>query len=78
MVDERHTISQREFMALDDDAAAVLITSRFHALRALGCDAEAAVVIAVHPEIDMEEAYDLVRSGVDAPTLVRILLEESA
>ena len=78
MVEERRTISQQEFMALDQDAAAILITSRFHALGALGCDTEAAVVIAVHPEIDMEEASDLVRSGLDAPTVVRILLEKRA
>ena len=78
MVEERRTISQQEFMALEDEAAAVLITSRFHALSALGCDAETAVVIAVHPEIDMEEATDLIRSGVQAPTVVRILLEQGA
>ncbi|HEX2112588.1 MAG TPA: hypothetical protein VHF67_13665 [Gaiellaceae bacterium] len=73
MADSNLTLSQEEFLALDGDAAAGLVASRFHALRELGCDAEAAVVVAVHPEIDVAEAFDLIRRGCDARAVLQIL-----
>ena len=41
---------------------------------AVGCDAEAAVILAVHPEIAVAEACDLIRGGCDPRTAIRILL----
>jgi hypothetical protein len=67
-------ISPEEFLELDDDAAVRLIRSRFHAVCELGCDPEAAVVVAVHPEIRVEDASDLLCRGCDARTALRILL----
>jgi hypothetical protein len=74
VVDHNLKISPREFLELDDDAVVRLIGSRFHALCELGCDPEAAVVVAVHPEIRVADASDLVRRGCDVRTALRILL----
>lgn len=68
------TATRQEFLELDDEDAAALIAARYRALSALGCDAEAAVVVAVHPEIGVVEACDLIRRGCDPRTAVRILL----
>ena len=67
-------ISPQEFLELDDEAAVRLIRSRFHALCELGCDPEGAVVVAVHPEIRVEDASGLLRRGCDVRTALRILL----
>jgi hypothetical protein len=74
VVDINLKISQQEFLDLDDDAVVLVIGSRFHALCELGCDPEAAVVVAVHPEIRVEDASDLLLRGCDARTALRILL----
>ena len=72
-VDDELNISQHEYLALDDEKAALLINARYEALRALGCDAEAAVVVAVFPEIDIDAALELIEGGIDPPTVVRVL-----
>ncbi len=66
-------ISQEEFLALDGNDAASLIVRRFDALRELGCGAEAAVVVAVHPDISVSEAADMIQHGCDPRTVIRIL-----
>ncbi len=74
VVGDRHlSLSQNEFLALEPDAAALLVAERFHALRGLGCDAEAAVVVAVHVEISVSEAAHLIRSGCRPRTVLRVL-----
>jgi hypothetical protein len=73
MTDRNLKLSQEEFLALEVDVAATLIASRFDALRERGCDAEAAVVVAVHPEVSVAEAVELIRRGCDARMGVRIL-----
>ncbi len=74
MVERDTTISQQEFMAMPGDDAALLIGARFDELRERGCDAEAAVVLAVHPQINIEAATDLLELGCDPRTVLRILL----
>ena len=59
---------------LDGDQAALLIADRFHALQKLGCDTDASVVIAVHPEISILQALKLLDGGCDPRTVLRILL----
>ncbi len=73
-MDDLLTATRQEFLELDDEDAITLITARYQALDALGFDAEAAVILAVHPEIAVAEACDLIRRGCDAQTAVRILL----
>ena len=74
MIDNNLKSWPKELRELDDDAVVVLIHSRFHALCERGCDPEAAVVVAVHPEVGVEEASRLLRRGCDARTALRILL----
>ena len=73
MKDGHLEVSQDEFLALDGDDAASLIVRRFEALRDLGCDPEAAVVVAVHPEISVKDAAPLLQHGCDPRTVLRIL-----
>jgi hypothetical protein len=68
------TVTAEEFLALDDADATELIAARFRVLRDLGCNAESAVLLAVHPEVGVTEASDLIRRGCDPPTALRILL----
>jgi hypothetical protein len=68
------TVTADEFLALGDQDATTLIAARFHTLRHLGCDAESAVVLAVHPEVGLADAFDLIRRGCDTRTALRILL----
>lgn len=67
-------ISHDEFVALDDKAAALLIAARYEALRVRGCSAEAAVVVAVHPELNVDAAAELIRRGCSPRRVLRILL----
>jgi hypothetical protein len=73
LADNDLRLSQDEFLRLDGDDAAALIAARFDALRELGCDAEAAVVVAVRPEIGVAAAFDLIRRGCDARAAIHIL-----
>ena len=70
------TISKREFLAFDAEQAAHLIRRRYDAVRAAGCDAEAAVVVAVHPEVAIGDAVDLLRRGFAPRTALAILMGE--
>ncbi len=67
-------VSHDECLALDGRAAALLIAARYEALRVRGCNAEAAVVVAVHPEISVDAAAELIRRGCSPRMVVRILL----
>lgn len=73
MDDGNLELSQDEFLALDGNDAASLVVRRFEALRELGCDPEAAVVIAVYPDISVTDAAELLQDGCDPRTVVRIL-----
>jgi len=70
-VDDELRTSQDEFLALE---AEKVIAARYSAMRALGCDAEAAVVVAVYPEIAIEAAVELLECGYESGTVVGILL----
>jgi hypothetical protein len=66
-------LSQDEFLALDGNDAASLVVRRFEALRERGCEPEAAVVVAVHPDVSITDAAELLAEGCDPRTVVRIL-----
>ena len=70
----KRTISRQEFMALDADAVSHFVITRFDVLRANGCDAETAVVLAACHEIDVDAALELVEAGCDSRTVLHILL----
>lgn len=74
VADEKRVLTKEEFLAMDGEDAALLIANRYHALRARGCDAEGAVVTAVHPEIPVGDAASLLLCGCDPRTVLRILL----
>ncbi len=74
MDDRDLTIPWQDFLALDGEEAAVLVAARYDALRAADCDAEAAVIVAVHPDIEIADALALMRRGCAARTALRILL----
>ena len=67
-------VTQEEFLSMPGEDAALLVAARFETLRALGCSADAAVVVAFHPEITIDDALELIRSGCDGRTALRILL----
>ncbi len=66
-------ISPEKFESLEADDAAVLLRERFRGLLRLGHNVEAAVIIGVHPEVDVREATSLTLRGCPAETAVRIL-----
>ena len=74
MVNGDLRMSEQEFLALETADATRLIEIRFRALRACGCDGEAAALIAVHPEVSVTEAADLLERGCEPRTALRILL----
>jgi hypothetical protein len=67
-------ITRQSFEALDTETAARLLRARFTALTDAGCDIEDAVVIAVHPEVELGDALDLLRRGCPVKTALRILV----
>ena len=73
MVDCHFTVSERAFSKLHDDDAALLIASRFHALRDEGCESDAALMVAVHLEVSVPRAAALIRRGCSARTAVSLL-----
>ena len=73
MSDAILNMTEQEFLELDAEDATRLISARFHALCARGCEPEAAAVVAVRPEIGVADASDLIRRGCDARTALRIL-----
>jgi hypothetical protein len=74
MVNRDLRMSEQEFLALKTAEATRLIEVRFHALRACGCEGEAAALVAVHPEVSVREAADLLERGCKPRTALRILL----
>jgi len=68
------TLSTQDFLALDAEQAELLVHRRYDALQAAGCDAEAAVIVAWYPEVEVGEAVRLIRHGFDPRTVVAILL----
>ena len=74
MVELNVKLSHEQYLELDGEDAVLLIGARFDALRAIGCDTHAAVVVAVHPEISIAEAFDLLVHGCNPRTVLRILL----
>ena len=73
-MDDNLTVTPQEFLEFDYEDAHALMTARYHALEALGCDFEAAVIVALHPEVGVAEAYALIRRGCHPRTAIRILL----
>ena len=73
LLDGQLEISQEEFLTLAEDAAARLVAARFHALRAFGCDAEAAAYVAGQPDVSITDAADLLKRGCEARTALHIL-----
>ncbi|MDQ3858794.1 MAG: hypothetical protein M3327_10175 [Actinomycetota bacterium] len=71
------SISEDEFLALQGEEAEALIAARYHALRDVGCDAEAAVAIAATPGISVGKAADLLQRGCDSHTVLRLLLSRN-
>jgi hypothetical protein len=67
-------ITRTSFETLDVDGATALVRGRFAAASDAGCSTEDAIVIAVHPEIGLEDALRLLRRGCPARTVLRILL----
>ncbi len=73
MVNGDFRMSEQEFLALETADATRLIEVRFQALRARGCDGETAALIAVHPEVSVAEAGELLERGCEPRTALRIL-----
>jgi hypothetical protein len=67
-------ITRASFETLDVETATALVRGRFAAASDAGSSTEDAIVIAVHPEIRLEDALDLLRRGCPARTVLRILL----
>jgi hypothetical protein len=66
-------VPPEEFESLASDDAADLLCERFRAVSERGLGIEAAVIIGIHAEVDIDEATDLIRRGCPPATAVRIL-----
>jgi hypothetical protein len=66
-------ITSEQFESLETEDAALLLRERFRELLRLGHNIEEALVIGVHPELDLSEATSLTRRGCSAATAIRIL-----
>ena len=73
MVHDHLTVSEQELSELHNDDAALLIASRFHALRNEGCERDAALMVAVHLEVSVPRAAALIRHGVSPRTVLQLL-----
>ena len=78
MVQNHLTVSEQAFSELQGDDAALLIASRFRALRIGGCEPEDALIVAVHSEVSVPRAAALIRHGVSPGTVLRLLTPEDA
>ena len=67
-------VTRDEFEDLDESTAASLLRIRYSALVDAGCELEAAVVLAVHPEVELSDAIALLKRGCPPRTALRILL----
>ncbi len=70
----RRSLSKDLFESLDPESATALLESRFQFLSDAGCTTEEAVVMAVHTEVEVEDALRLLSRGCPVRTALRILL----
>lgn len=68
------TVSRETFETLDTESATALLRCRFEALSDAGCTTEDAILVAVHPEVGLEDALVLLGRGCPGRTALRILL----
>ncbi len=68
------SVSKDVFEKLDAESATALLESRFQFLSDAGCTTEEAVLMAVHAEVEVEEALRLLSRGCPARVALRILL----
>jgi hypothetical protein len=66
-------LTPEEFESLATDDAADLLRERFRTLINRGLSVEAAVIVGIHAEIDIDAATNLIRRGCPLETAVRIL-----
>ena len=63
-----------QFEKVDANEAKAVLSWRFEELVRAGYDAEAALTIATHVEVDLHEAVDLVRKGCPSDIAMQIVL----
>lgn len=63
-----------QFEVLDEIQAEGVLRWRFDELTRAGYEAEAALLVASHVDVDLHLAVDIVRSGCPVETALRILL----
>jgi hypothetical protein len=63
-----------QFELLDANAAEGVLRWRFDELIRAGYDADQALILASHVEVDLHSATDLLRKGCPVATALRILL----
>ena len=63
-----------EFELFDENEAESFIRGRFLSLGDGGYDPQAALLLAVRPEIDVDQATEILRKGCPPETALRILL----
>ena len=68
------TVTSEEFEELDVSAAVALLHARYRTLADAGFDCDEALVVAVHPELDLGEVIALLDRGCPVRTVLRILL----
>jgi methylmalonyl-CoA mutase N-terminal domain/subunit len=72
--ERRGEMTAAQFEMLDASAAEDVLRWRFDELVRAGYDADHALVVASHVEVDLHTATDLLRRGCPVPTALRILL----
>jgi hypothetical protein len=72
--DRRGEMTAAQFELLDARAAEDVLRWRFDELVRAGYDAEQALVVASHVEVDLHVATDLLAQGCPVGTALRILL----
>lgn len=73
MTYEVPTLTREDFEGLEYDVAVGILRARFDALVDDGCEPEVAATFAVHTEIDLAKAAELLRSGCPPRTALCIL-----
>jgi hypothetical protein len=76
-VDEGESMTTRDFERLDEDEATELLCSRFRRLTNAGYACADALVLAVHPQFELEEAEELLARG-SSETAARLLIQRAA
>jgi hypothetical protein len=70
-------MTTRDFERLDEDDATELLCSRFRRLTNAGYTCVDALVLATHPQFELEEAEELLAHG-SSETAVRLLILRAA